>query len=76
MSILGSQKFSDNWKPFKNDENSWLLGYVEKRLVLKDKVNFKIYGVTGWTTNIYICPINDCPVSKEVKAIRPESLVS
>ena len=28
-----------------------LFGYVEKRLVKKAKVNFKIYDVTDWTTN-------------------------
>ena len=30
---------------------SWTLGYVEKRLDWKDKVNFKIYFVTAWLTN-------------------------
>ena len=30
---------------------SWLFGYVEKRLDKKAKVKFKIYDVTGWTTN-------------------------
>ena len=30
---------------------SWLIVYLEKRLDKKSKVNFKIYGVTDWTTN-------------------------
>ena len=32
---------------------SWVFGYVEKRLDKKAMVNFKIYDVTDWTTNIY-----------------------
>ena len=32
---------------------SYLLGYVEKRLDTKAKVNFKIYDVTNWTANNY-----------------------
>ena len=35
----------------------FLFGHVEKRLDLKDKVNFKIYDVTTWETsscNAYI----------------------
>ena len=30
---------------------SWLFDHVEKRLDLKDKVNFQIYDVTTWLTN-------------------------
>ena len=30
---------------------SWLFGHAEKRLDLKDKVNFKIYDVITWLTN-------------------------
>ena len=30
---------------------SWIFGYIEKRLEWKDKVSFKIYGVTTWLTN-------------------------
>ena len=30
---------------------SWLFGRVAKQLDLRDKVNFKIYGVTAWLTN-------------------------
>ena len=30
-----------------------LFGYVKKWLDKKAKVNFKIYDVTDWTTNIY-----------------------
>ena len=33
---------------------SLLFGYVKKQLDLKDKVNFKIYGVTAWKINIAI----------------------
>ena len=29
----------------------WLFGYAEIRFDKKSKVNFKIYGVTDWTTN-------------------------
>ena len=29
----------------------WFCGHVEKLLDYKDKVNFKIYDVTGWLTN-------------------------
>ena len=32
---------------------SWLLGQVEKRFDLKDKVNSKIYDVTTWLTSNY-----------------------
>ena len=32
---------------------SWVFGYAEKRLDKKAMVNFKIFGVTGWATNIY-----------------------
>ena len=31
---------------------SWLFGYVEERLDKKTKVNFKVYDITDWTTNI------------------------
>ena len=37
----------------------WIFDQVEKRLDLKDKVNFKIYDATAWETNncnIYIQP--------------------
>ena len=37
---------------------SWLLGYVEKRLDKKAKVNFKIDDVTYWTTNNYNTLLN------------------
>ena len=30
---------------------SWLFGHVEKRLDLKDQVNFEIYDVTAWLKN-------------------------
>ena len=30
---------------------SWLFGHVEKRLDLKDKVNFEIHDVTAWLKN-------------------------
>ena len=46
----------------------WLFGYVEKRLVKKAKINFKICNVADWTTNNY----NTRIVQKtlyEVKAI-------
>ena len=43
---------------------SWYFGDIEKRLDLKDKVNFKIYDFTTW------------PISQEVKAIRQWNLVS
>ena len=29
----------------------YIFGYSEKQLHKKGKVNFKIYDVTGWTTN-------------------------
>ena len=32
---------------------SWLFGFAEKQLDKKDKVIFKIYDVTDWTTNNY-----------------------
>ena len=32
---------------------SWVFGYAEKRLDKKAMVNFKIFGVTDWATNIY-----------------------
>ena len=30
---------------------SWLFRYIEKRVDKKPKINFKIYDITGWTTN-------------------------
>ena len=33
---------------------SWLFGHVRKRLDKKDYVNFKIYDVTTWLTNLWI----------------------
>ena len=32
---------------------SWLFDHVEKRLDLRDKVNFKMYDITIWETNNY-----------------------
>ena len=32
---------------------SWLLGHVEETALIKDKVNFKIFDVTTWSTNNY-----------------------
>ena len=49
---------------------SWLSGHVAKHLDWKDKVNFKFYEVTAWLTN------NNCPASRQVKAIRQWNLVN
>ena len=32
---------------------SWLFAYVEKLLDTQGKASFKMYDVTGWTTNNY-----------------------
>ena len=39
---------------------SWLFGYVEKWLDKKAVINFRIYGVTDWTTNNYNTYISLC----------------
>ena len=38
---------------FRSKLFSWVFGYAEKRLDKKAMVNFKIFGVTDWATNIY-----------------------
>ena len=46
---------------------SLFFGHVGKRLDKKARVNFKIYDVTTWLTNIYD---THCPISQAVKGIR------
>ena len=36
----------------------WVFSYLEKQLDKKEKFNFRIYGVTDWTTNDYNKHIN------------------
>ena len=36
---------------------SWLFAYISKRLHWKDRVNFKFYDVTTWSTNNCYTPI-------------------
>ena len=31
---------------------SWIFGFAEQQVDLKDKVNFKIYGLTTWEPSI------------------------
>ena len=70
-SNLGSETISQNWKPSKINEKSflfhvksslfWLFGYVEKWLHKKAKVNFRIYDFTDWTINNNYTPIAQYP---------------
>ena len=53
-----SETISDNGKPFKNDDKSflfkllsWHFSYVEKPLDKKAMVNFIIYDAIDWATN-------------------------
>ena len=49
--------------------------YLEKWLDKKSNVNYKIYDVTGWTTNNYI-QYTYYPISQEAKATRQTNLAS
>ena len=50
----------------------WLFGHAENSLI-KKKVNFKIYNVTAWLTNLQY---TYCAISQAVKAIRQSNFVS
>ena len=49
------------------------IDHVRKQLDKKAKVDFKIYDVTTWETNIYN---KHCQISKKIKELRQLSLVS
>ena len=59
--------------PFSRHLNLEFIGNVEKRLVQKDEVNFKVYDVTSLQQSKQL-QYTFCAISQEVKTIRQKKL--